>query len=98
MKKKTEEIIDDKRYRNFMVLFYKKSDFYKFDDIIFNIHSLKYYAYIEHQPETDEKEAHFHVFIHLDTATTEQALSKRLGVPINYIQYIKQGVKNERNL
>ena len=88
-KKKTEEIIDAKRYRNFMVLLYKDTKSYDFTDVLFNIHSLKYYAYIEHTPEIDEKKSHFHVFIHLDTATTEQALSKRLGVPINYIQYIK---------
>ena len=84
-----EEIIDTKRYRNFMVLFYKESKHYDFDDLIFNIHSLKYYAYIEHQPETDEKQPHFHAFIHLDTACTEQALSKRLGIPIDKIQYVK---------
>lgn len=85
----SEEIIDTKRYRNFMILFYRESQHYDFDDIIFNIHSLKYYAYIEHQPETEEKEPHFHAFIHLDTACTEQALSKRLGLPIDKIQYVK---------
>lgn len=84
-----EEIIDEKRYRNFMVLFYKTSSNYNFDDVIFNIHSLKYYAYIEHQPETDEKESHFHAFIHLDSATTVLALSKRLGVPKQFIQRVK---------
>ena len=84
-----EEIIDNKRYRNFMVLFYQDSLNYKFDDVIFNIHSLKYYAYIKHIPETDEKEPHFHAFIHLDTACTCEALSKRLGVPIQFIQYVK---------
>lgn len=85
----SEEIIDTKRYRNFMILFYRESKHYDFDDLIFNIHSLKYYAYIEHQPETDEKQPHFHAFIHLDTACTEQALSKRLGIPVDKIQYVK---------
>lgn len=84
-----EEIFDEKRYRNFMVLFYDESDNYKFDDIIFNIHSLKYYAYIKHNPEDEEKTQHYHAFIHLDSACTITALSKRLGIPSNYIQYVK---------
>lgn len=89
MKKKQEQIIDIKRYRNFMILFYDESKHYNFNDIIFNIHSLKYYAYIKHQPETDEKISHYHAFIHLDSATTEEALSKRIGIPLDKVQYVK---------
>ena len=89
MKKKTEELFDEKRYRNFMILFYKESKHYEFDDVLFQIHSLKYYAYIKHLPEDDEKTEHFHCFIHLDTACTESALSKRLGIPVDKIQYVK---------
>lgn len=84
-----EEIVDDKKYRNFMVLFYEESKHYKFDDVIFNIHSLKYYAYIKHEPEDDEKVAHYHAFIRLDSACTESALSKRLGIPVDKIQHVK---------
>lgn len=91
MKKKNsdEEIIDTKRYRNFMVLFYDESKHYNFDDVIFNLHSMKYYAYIQHLPETDEMSYHYHAFIHLDSATTEDALAKRLGIPKNKVQYVK---------
>lgn len=84
-----EEIIDNKRYRNWMILFYDESDHYKKDDLIFNLHGFKYYAYIKHKPETDEKSEHYHGIIHLDTATTQTALSKRLGLPANYISYVK---------
>lgn len=84
-----EEVFDEKRYRNWLVLFYRDTDSYNFDDIIFNIHSLKYYAYIKHQPESDETKEHYHAFIHLDTACTLSALSKRLGIPENYIQYAR---------
>lgn len=84
-----EEIDDTKRYRNFMVLFYKDTDTYNFNDIIFNIHSMKYYAYIKHTPEEEEKKEHYHAFIHLDTACTISSISKRLGIPENYIQYSK---------
>lgn len=72
-----------------MILFYDESKHYNFDDLIFNIHSLKYYAYIKHQPETEEKLEHYHAFIHLDTACTESALAKRLGIPKDKVQYVK---------
>lgn len=85
----TIEIVDNKRYRNFMFLFYDDTKSYKFDDLIFNLHSFKYYAYIKHEPEQEEKKAHYHGFINLDTATTELALSKRLGIPPQHIQYVK---------
>lgn len=88
MKKKDEEIIS-KQYRNFMILFYDESKHYDFNDVIFNIHSLKYYAYIKHEPESDEKVAHYHAFIHLDSATTEERLAKRLGIPKDKVQYVK---------
>lgn len=84
-----EEIVDTKRKRNFMVLFYRDTTSYNFDDVIFNIHSFKYYAYIEHQPETDEKKSHFHLYIHLDSATSSSALSKRLGIPVNFVKPVK---------
>lgn len=84
-----EEIADNKRYRNFMVLLYKDSTSYDFNQVLFNIHGFKYYAYIKHDPEIEESKEHYHVFIHLDTASTEEALSKRIGIQKNYIQYIK---------
>lgn len=87
--KDTEEIVDNKRYRNFMILFYEESKHYKFEDLIFNIHGLKYYAYIKHQPEDDEKTEHYHGFIHLDSATSETALAKRLGLPKEKVKYVK---------
>lgn len=94
MKKKSsnttsEEIFEEKRYRNFIVLFYKDTTSYKFDDIIFNIHGFKYYAYIKHQPEEEEKKEHYHCYIHLDSATTEKALAKRIGIPQHHVQYVK---------
>lgn len=89
MKKKQEQIIDTKRYRNFMILFYNESKHYNFDDVIFNLHSMKYYAYIKHLPETDENIEHYHAFIHLDSATTEEALAKRIGIPKDKVQYVK---------
>lgn len=84
-----EEIIDSKQYRNFMVLFYNESIHYNFDDVIFNLHSFKYYAYIKHVPEEEEKTEHYHAFIRVDSATTEKAISKRLGIPADKVQSVK---------
>ena len=87
--KNKEEIIDEKRYRNFMCILYKDTKSYDFNDVIFNLHGIKYYAYIHHDPENDEKKEHYHAFIHLDTACTEKALANRLGIPIEHVQYVK---------
>lgn len=84
-----EEIIDSKKYRNFMVLIYSESKHYNFDDVMFNLKSFKYYAYIKHLPEEEELSEHFHAFIRLDNATTCNSIAKRLGVPVNMVQYVK---------
>ena len=89
MMNNSEEIIDTKRYRNFMILFYDESIHYNFDDILFNLKGFKYYAYIKHLPEEDEKTVHYHAFIRLDSATTEESLAKRLGIPPDKVQYVK---------
>lgn len=83
-----EEIIS-KQYRHFVAILYKDSDIYNYDDIIFNLNQFKYYAYIEHQPEKEESKIHTHLFISLDSATSISAISKRIGIPENYIQYVK---------
>lgn len=84
-----EEIISNDRYRHFIAILYDKSDFYNFDDVMFNLRGFKYFAYIKHQPEKSESVEHYHVFISLDSATTISCISKRLGIPPNYIQYVK---------
>lgn len=84
-----DEQIKEDRYRNFMILLYDKSDFYKLEDVLFILKGFKYYAYIKHQPEQEEKQAHYHVFLHLDNASTLSSISNRLGVPSNYFQVVK---------
>lgn len=77
------------RYRNFMVIIYPDSESYNFDDVIFNLKGFKYWAYIEHKPESDEKKIHYHAYISLDSATTEKAVAKRLGIPDIHVQFIR---------
>lgn len=82
------EVIPNK-YRCFTFVLYDESDFYDFNDVLFNLKSYKNWAYIKHQPESNEKHSHYHFIIYLDNATTIQSISKKTGVPSNYIQYVK---------
>ena len=84
-----EQIIEDKTYRNWMILLYEDTESYVLSDILFNISSLKNYAYIKHNPESDEKKEHYHVYLELSSATTQERLSKRLGIPIQFIKRVK---------
>lgn len=86
---KSEEI-DEKRFRHFMLLLYKDSTIYNFDDLLFDLKgSFKNYAFITHQPESNEKKEHIHFILSLDNPRSIDSLSKRLGLPSNYIQSIK---------
>lgn len=85
----TEEIIEDKTFRNWMILLYEDTTSYVLSDILFNISSLKDYAYIKHYAESDEKKDHYHVYIELSSATTQERLAKRLGIPPNFIKRVK---------
>lgn len=84
-----DEEISPKAYRHFVAILYPDSEIYNYDDILFNLNQFKYYAYIKHKPEKEESKEHVHLFISLDSPTTIKNLSKRLGIPENYIQYVK---------
>ena len=88
-KQRLEEQIKQDRFRNFNVLLYKDTTSYKYSDVIFKLNEYKYYAYIEHKPETDEKKEHTHLFIHLDNACTVSAVANNLGIPKNFVQETK---------
>lgn len=85
----TEEL-DEKRYRHFMILLYKDTTSYNFEDVLFDLKgSFKNYAYIEHQPEKEEKKEHIHFILSLDNPRSIESISRRLGIPLNHIQSIK---------
>lgn len=88
-KQRLEEQIKQDRFRNFNILLYKDTTSYKYKDVIFKLNEYKYYAYIEHKPETDEKKEHTHLFIHLDNACTISAVANNLGIPKNFVQETK---------
>lgn len=84
-----EEQIKQDRFRNFNVLLYPDTTSYNYNDVIFKLNEYKYYAWIEHKPETDEKKEHTHLFIHLDNACTKSAIANNLGIPQNFVQETK---------
>lgn len=84
----SSEEVEEKRYRNFMLLLYPEWSNYQ--EILQDIKgSFKRYAYIKHIPEEEEKKEHLHLILSLDNPRTIESLSKRVGVPKNLIQSIK---------
>lgn len=84
------EEIDEKRFRHFMILLYKDTTSYNYDDVLFDLKgSFKNYAYINHIPEAEEKKEHTHFILSLDNPRSINSLSKRVGVAPNYIQSVK---------
>lgn len=81
-----------KKYRCFTFVAYDDSKFYDFNTLLFNLKTYKNWAYVKHLPESNEKVSHYHFIIKLDNATSVEGVSKKLGIPKNYIQY----VRNER--
>lgn len=83
-----EEVIP-KKYRCFEFVVYDESKHYKLEDIMFALHGFKYWAWVKHKPEDDEKMPHYHILIKLENATTIESISKKTGVPVHKIQYVK---------
>lgn len=92
-----EEHLKD-RHRVFSLVLYKDTDSYNFEEVIRNIKTYKNYAYIKHDKDLKEdntyKKEHYHCILKLDNACTISALSKKIDVPDNYIQ----NVRNERTM
>lgn len=82
----SSEEIEEKRYRNFVMLLYPEWG-KEFEDILLDIKgSFKKYAYIKHMPEDKEKKEHVHLLLSVDNPRSVGSLSRRLLVPINLIQ------------
>lgn len=83
----SEEVIE-KRYRHFMFLLYPEWDNY--NNILQDIKgNFKNYAYITHNPESEEKKEHTHLILSLDNPRTINSICIRLGLQNNLCQNIK---------
>lgn len=75
-----------KKYYTFAMVLYKDSTSYDYDKVINYIEkNYKYYAYIEHDEDTDNKKPHTHVLMHFDNKRYNTGVAKELNVPSNYI-------------
>lgn len=84
----SSEEIEEKRYRNFMILLYPEWENYR--DILDDIKgSFKNYAYIKHIAEEEEKKEHVHLVLSLDNPRSESSLSKRLEIEKRFVKRIK---------
>lgn len=85
------------RFRLFQIILYDDSDSYDIHEVFRNLKSYKKWAYIKHDKDLNSddvsKKLHIHFLLHLENAMTIKALSNKIGVPINYIQ----NVRNERS-
>lgn len=82
------EEIEEKRYRNFMILLYP--EWGSFEEILQDLKgSFKNYAYIKHIPESDEKKEHMHFILSLDNPRSEISLAKRLGIDSRFVKRMK---------
>ena len=75
-----------KKYYTFAMVLYKDSTSYDYEKVINYIEkNFKYYAYIEHDEDVDNKKIHTHVLMHFDNKRYSTAIAKELNVPCNYI-------------
>lgn len=75
-----------KKYYTFAMVLYKDSTSYDYDKVINYIEkNYKYYAYIEHTGDSEDKKNHTHVLMHFDNKRYNTGVSKELNVPSNYI-------------
>lgn len=75
-----------KKYYTFAMVLYKDSTSYDYYKVINYIEkNYKYYAYIEHDEDLDNKKEHTHVLMHFDNKRYNTGVSKELNVPSNYI-------------
>ena len=86
------------RYRLFFIELYKETKSYDYKEVLRNLKGYKKWAYITHDKDRKEngelKKEHTHFVLHLDNASTKEALSKKTGIPINFIE----NVRNERSV
>lgn len=76
------------RYRKYFILLYKETNSYNFEEVLFNLKGFKNWAYIEHKKEKKEKKDHIHFILVLDNACTKSSISKKTGVPSQFIENI----------
>lgn len=82
------EVLDKTAYSKFLILLYPDTTSYSYDEVLAYLKSYKKWAYIKHIPESTEKKEHVHFVLVLPDKTTFNSLSKKTGIPKQFIQAI----------
>ena len=87
------------RARIFTIVLYDDTSTYNTKEVLDYFMSLKRCAFIKHTQDLKEdlngvvldelKKPHYHIVVKYDNATTISAISKKSGVPTNYIQPVR---------
>jgi len=85
------------KFRLFEMILYLETESYDIKEVLKNIRGERYYAYCLHDNDIDEngkiKKPHYHIIIRFDNARTQEQVAKKFGVPVNYIN----NIRNERS-
>lgn len=74
-----------KKYYTYAMVLYKDTKSYNYNEVIKYIeNNYTDYAYVIH--DRDDNKIHTHVIIHFNNKRYATAISKELGVPVNYIE------------
>lgn len=60
------------------------------EEIINTLPDFDTWAYIHHDPDEDLGHEHYHFYIHLKQPTTIKALSEKLNIPPNFIEWVRR--------
>ena len=77
----------EEKYRSYILILYPDSTIYDYDEVINLIKGdCKKYAFITHEPESNETKKHTHVVLYFDSARYVKGLEKKWGIPYYYFQ------------
>lgn len=65
------------------------SDINQCDDIISCLPDFDIWAYIKHDPDSDNGSIHYHFYIHVKQPITIKNLSEKLDIPSNFIEWVR---------
>lgn len=84
------------KFRLFEAILYIDSISYDIKEVLKCIRGERYYAYTLHDQDLDEeghiKKPHYHIVIRFDNARTKSGVAKKLGIPENFVN----NIRNER--
>lgn len=77
---------EDERYRSFIFILYPDSTSYDYEEVINTIKGeFKFYVFITHLPEQEEKKVHTHVLVTFSNPRYASTVANKLGIDLSII-------------